>query len=387
MEDFLFQDFFKIIFICYFLVVKVDAQNLDANPKKSDLYQEYQRILNPPYVPSELAPSSPALPESPDKIANFEDLDLLGNFTAPKIRQMKLQKETEFIAPDFDYRVDKEKVRQVLLKRGTKIFHVKTGEAFKLPKNVYAQSYYRQASQEFQFLLDQTGKIQYLVFNLDVINLNEVTQLGARPNTFTVTEKKEEESYKVNEIDLRTQFNFLIETFNTNYLRAFNDRFEQGSGVGLAATLTNYLNWDLALKPGVAFQYKRGVVTYSDEDARIVEVYSLGPLFRYEIFQLLEWNWHTYFGVYKDLRHRATNRISKEYFNFSSNQLVLGLNLIRPQKYGKAMYGVEFKRQWLAYEPSENPQQAGQFTLDQSARNNTSWSIGLSFGLEFGVLL
>lgn len=269
--------------------------------------------------------------------------------------------------------ISKSPLKTVYVPKGTKVYRLKDGKFFYLPKGIYTKAHIKTDFDQRRYLVNDEKQITYSVGLKEVTYIDHITDLYRKPHTFKRLKPKK----KVNLYDDDFKYTFAIDLglgfnnpeFTQNIVddaRSFAPQFS--AGMGLLANLK------LDYQIGFTTMYENVIGQIDSGGLYQLRSFSVGPIFKTKKF-------------WTDYRLAVEGRLSLysqmniddgfDITNYALSENTFMLSLEREKvtaKYGVFVYGYQIQRKWF------NAAASGDNGVDLNPRARHNDSFGFFVG-------
>jgi len=264
------------------------------------------------------------------------------------------------------------------IKKGSKLVEISTDEIYVLPKDISVQVYREADYQGDRYLLTQEGNILYKTNAFNLVSIEAVTDLGAKPESYQPIPQKEKINYFDKKIDLTLDFSFLgglsQAEYAKNVIKSKGKNFATSALYGLGL----YANWDFPVTIGMQVYYE--TMEMEAKSGRYYsEGLSIGPALKSKTifiknephFLTAQLRWSLF------SRAQLMMQETEQDYQFSDTGLLLGF--IKPFSYrgGESSVIFSWERKWRKTFNIQND-----ISIDPQDDQEDHFMLGLVHGID-----
>lgn len=267
-----------------------------------------------------------------------------------------------------------------VIRRGTKLVHLRTGKLHYNQKLITVKAYRRSDYEGYKLLINKNGFSTYKVLANQIESIKTISRLYEEPAKYQEVSKKLKSNIIESQLNLKGQLNFHFGISQSQLLKELA-RTNKNSGQTTRYEGQIYSQFKFPVHLGFTINYENIEASFSDGTRYSLSALSLGPMAK---TKTLFWGEAEY-SFFTQVRHavfakaQVKSAIFTGDYNLSQTSFVLGGERRVKLFFGDIMVGLNYQRQWMK-PSSEN------LPTNFKSENNTSDAYVLSFGYRTDIL-
>lgn len=318
---------------------------------------------------------------------NFQSLIKLNQFRKKDVQKKLIKKQKLNRKNKEVIKINKQNVVKHFISKNAIIFSLEDNSSYRLSKTILAYTYFTDNNTSMIVVLDKQFKPKYEVDQKFLIESDKILDLYQEPKNFYIEQYETQHMKTIHHFSLKTQFRIGLEKFVPHYLENFeNEQNQKGSAYSSKFELYNYFDWDFLLIPGFSIGYSKSIMSYSAESEKTASTYYLGPIIKSMLTKNPNRSFAIYTGYQKSIRHRVESISTSNSFDFSTESILLGLEVNQSKSSDGLVWGIEYNYKRFSYNKYDKNNNSN-LNVELATNNQTSHGLGLYLAYEFGIIL